>query len=583
MNMPGAEDDAGERPLETKENGNVNTDEKELGQDLSDKVSSQEDAAQDENEAAELDPVSSDKVSGEEEMDTPLVQGRTSVEVVEAPEEIARFEEKMLPLENAALKERRGKAFKLKLLLQLPEGHTHTSDEFIFETFKEELVCHAKRQIKKELGASSRAAAGVATWKLGGNVMKDWDSFEQLGLENEAKIHVHSATKSEIQKAETEVRETQDYVHARVNIRHAVTLSIMVLCFLSAAILAGGRAAMPFHDGDTGWKSFVCALVLTVVGTLAGVVYCKSGDLQNYFAAPEEQDDHDDHRTKRLLADTNLVLWSTWLARLVLVAYVVWMGFSIFAIASIPQEIDTACGQLDPCQYRNYQTSTIAICSVLAILSFPILFMLLLGPCADVALGVGRIRSRLGILMKEVQLHADVQRSEEDYQVEAQNVDAWIIHVQVTYDRVHKSYVRAVEYCFSPCTAMAKFMKHNPATTVATALILGLAGVAWPFGVSLLPIPVVFIPMGICIQVGLTRSQVRSDQASYAAYATALVVGCGFIGWFIFYAMVLWPMFCPEAFGNVPCAVSSVLFMIVRVVAFLACVFSDTHSGACFF
>ena len=68
MNMPGAEDDAGERPLETKENGNVNTDEKELGQDLSDKVSSQEDAAQDENEAAELDPVSSDKVSGEEEM-----------------------------------------------------------------------------------------------------------------------------------------------------------------------------------------------------------------------------------------------------------------------------------------------------------------------------------------------------------------------------------------------------------------------------------------------------------------------------------------------------------------------------------
>ena len=68
--------------------------------------------------------------------------------------------------------------------------------------------------------------------------------------------------------------------------------------------------------------------------------------------------------------------------------------------------------------------------------------------------------------------------------------------------------------------------------------------------------------------------QQRREHEALRVPNTFVVLALVAIAWLIFYLGWIYPDFCPERFDNTPCAVSSVLIGIFRVLGFLMCMFS---------
>ena len=217
-----------------------------------------------------------------------------------------------------------------------------------------------------------------------GETLSDSSSFNKHAIVDDAQLEVIFASAEDMSQAERYrphtpscadvdwgVRrasmDTSEYIQRRVQIRYTSTKAIMIFCFVTGAIIASGRLAAGFSVSDTGWKSFSVAAGFVLIGCTATIVHEKSDDVENYLG-PAESDDS---------PDASLIQWTTRLARMMLVAYALFMVFAWYCIYTIPDEIDRACHGLDPCLFRQYLGSTQMICAVLVLLSKPVLFLLL--------------------------------------------------------------------------------------------------------------------------------------------------------------------------------------------------------------
>ncbi len=56
------------------------------------------------------------------------------------------------------------------------------------------------------------------------------------------------------------------------------------------------------------------------------------------------------------------------------------------------------------CPFDDKEVEIIVACIIMVLLSCPVLFLLILGPVADVALSVGRVRTEICVLISELEL-----------------------------------------------------------------------------------------------------------------------------------------------------------------------------------
>ena len=221
------------------------------------------------------------------------------------------------------------------------------------------------------------------------------------------------------------------------------------------------------------------------------------------------------------------------------------------------------------------------ICTLLLLLAIPTLFLLLLGPVADIALGVGRVRTRVGTLIgmcDERQLQRTLSGNPE-----AHDLDRWIFVAASCYESSLRQHKECVSTLSEPCSLMTRAthqLQLGSRMCLFAVVVVVLLCVAWPLGLAFAPITLLayFGSLAWSYQRrrrahNVLRPGERPREPPDIAYfcsALALVA----IAWLIFYLGWIYPDFCPERFDNTPCAVSSILIGIFRVLGFVMCMFN---------
>ena len=157
---------------------------------------------------------------------------------------IIQFEKLLESFENDMFERRKGHEEPLTLVLELPDG-----SEIPFSTFRSEMIAKAKRRAWRIVNARSKAAASVYAWNFAGQALQDPETFGTYAIEDDAKVRVHRSAFIEETQAEQAVIETSDFMSERIQIRYTSTRSILIFCFVSAAILVTGRLSFGFRAG----------------------------------------------------------------------------------------------------------------------------------------------------------------------------------------------------------------------------------------------------------------------------------------------------------------------------------------------
>ena len=176
-----------------------------------------------------------------------------------------------------------------------------------------------------------------------------------------------------------------------------------------------------------------------------------------------------------------------------------------------------------------------------------------LGPVADIALGVGRVRARVARLIDPSRVHS-LQRTASG-QPEA-NTDAWIICLASQYEACYSAYMSCMKAVGRPCRVVAL---GGPGVVGMLIGFLVLMCVAWPFGLAFAPL-VLFIYIAAAAQCDLGGS----------VWTVIFLI----VPWLAAYFGWIYPHFCPVEFASLACSVSSVLIQILKGIAFLLCLFN---------
>ena len=202
------------------------------------------------------------------------------------------------------------------------------------------------------------------------------------------------------------------------------------------------------------------------------------------------------------------------------------------------------------------------------VLSLPALFLLLLGPLADIALGVGRVRSRVAALLSYEQEEGLQLVRTRSGGIEAERIDSWIFMVARMHQSAQAKYHSCITVVCSPCRQFADAGVCVVGTTFAFIVLLV---VAWPLGLSLAPIVVVLYIGSVCKAIG-------NETSGWAELCVTLLS----VVWLIIYFVAFYPKFCPEKFETLQCSVSTVVIGVLRVIGFVVCLFDKNNSGNCF-
>ena len=233
--------------------------------------------------------------------------------------------------------------------------------------------------------------------------------------------------------------------------------------------------------------------------------------------------------------------------RAVLVAYICYAVFAVYCVIAIPDEITDACKNREekdhPCEYRKHQTEIVAVCAVMVTLSFPLLFLLVLGPVVNVAVGVGGIRGRIAMVIN--------QCDDSDLPA-AFRTDRWMLWVSSLYHTVQTVGRECLTTMFRPLESLKNWCCRGCGGCGVFHLVFFIVWgllmcVAWPTGLCMIPLLVLWYLSAL-----ISNVERMSNCQKWSFYGLAVIVG---ITWYIFYFVVIYKKLCPKRWDNAPCGI----------------------------
>jgi len=415
----------------------------------------------------------------------------------------------------------------------------------------------AKRKIQV-LGVPTRTQAALQIWSFGQVPLDNDTKLGNTGIEDGALVEVLPPSEPDETEAINAALNLARFVAEEEVLRHTFSTWIFVFCLGLGTFLILSRLIFGIVEHYWGAGIFLLGAALLIVSAMSfkvmayswpdsqpGSTFDHTTDLTNYL-------EYGVTGARQVIPQTTgLAFWSLAFARVVILAWVSFVAGSIYGLATLPNQIDSFCTYDEittQCTAQENETALLAIAICFVVLSWPVMFVFLVGNAARITRGSYRVRVRLESSIAQLLFERDDMARTDSGRPEAilGGIDSWIVPTAVLNER-SLSFLR--ELCCVQCWC-ADWLRENIQVLICLGCTFVLCCVGWPL--FLLFVPMVFIP---AITTTLFYACIRdgNDRCTGTPLCWFGIPFIGFalwFGWMVFYGGWLFDWVCPDSYLN---------------------------------